>query len=149
MQSCLALIPDDTERAYLAYSGGLDSSVLLHLLVNSDRGFELVPWHINHGLLDAAAGMEDFCIQQARHYGLEIRVDRLDLGNIDSNIEAEARRRRYQIFAINACSARITPTIRRRLSCLTRYADPAVPGCAVSPGAANSATACCCDRYWI
>lgn len=99
MQSCLAIIPDDTERVYLAYSGGLDSSVLLHLLHNGNKRFELIPWHVNHGLLDAAPHMEQFCRDQARLYGLQLRVDQLDLAGVESNIEAEARRRRYQLFA--------------------------------------------------
>jgi tRNA(Ile)-lysidine synthase len=99
MQSCLALIPDDLERIYLAYSGGLDSSVLLHLLCSSQHRSKLVPWHINHGLLDAATAMEQFCIEQARHYDLDIRIDRLEPGAIDSNIEATARQLRYQLFA--------------------------------------------------
>jgi len=98
MQSCLALIPDDLQRVYLAYSGGLDSSVLLHLLVSSQHRPKLVPWHINHGLLDAATAMEQFCIEQAGRYDLEIRIDRLDPGDIDSNIEATARKLRYGLF---------------------------------------------------
>jgi len=104
MQSCLALIPDDLERIYLAYSGGLDSSVLLHLLVSSQHRSRLVPWHINHGLLDTATAMEQFCIDQAKHYDLEIRIDRLDPGEIDSNIEATARKLRYGLFEA-ACGA--------------------------------------------
>jgi len=99
MQSCLALIPDDSEQVYLAYSGGLDSSVLLHLLLSRDNHFTLIPWHVNHGLLDAADRMEQFCIDQARHYDLQIRVDHLRLSGVESNIEAEARRQRYQLFA--------------------------------------------------
>jgi tRNA(Ile)-lysidine synthase len=99
MQSCLALIPDDTKRVYLAYSGGLDSSVLLHLLISRDNRFTLIPWHVNHGLLDAAQRMEQFCIDRARHYGLQIRVDHLRLSGVESNIEAEARRQRYQLFS--------------------------------------------------
>ncbi len=98
MQSCLALIPDDIERVYLAYSGGLDSSVLLHLLIAQQNRFELIPWHVNHGLLDAAAEMQQFCTDQAQQYGLQMRVDYLELGAVDSNIEAEARRQRYQLF---------------------------------------------------
>jgi len=99
MQSCLALIPRETERVYLAYSGGLDSSVLLHLLLCSQRSTSVIPWHVNHGLLDAAGQMEQFCVQQAQHYGLELRLDRLEPGAIDRNVEAEARRQRYQLFA--------------------------------------------------
>jgi tRNA(Ile)-lysidine synthase len=99
MQSCLDLIPDDVNRVFVAFSGGLDSSVLLHLLVSKTRNFEIIPWHFNHGLLDIAPGMEAFCIDQASRYGLEIRVDQLDLKNIDSNIEAAARHQRYLLFA--------------------------------------------------
>jgi len=102
MQSCLALIPDDLQRVYLAYSGGLDSSVLLHLLISSQHRHKLVPWHINHGLLDAATAMEQFCIEQARRYDLEIRIDRLDPGDIDSNIEATARKLRYGLFEVGS-----------------------------------------------
>ncbi len=85
----------------MAYSGGLDSSVLLHLLLSTEREYEILPWHINHGLVDNALQMEQFCIQQAQAYGLEIRVDRLDLANVDSNIEAVARRQRYRLFEEN------------------------------------------------
>ena len=98
-QSCLALIPEDVERVYLAFSGGLDSSVLLHLLVNNPLCARVIPWHINHGLLDSAPQMEEFCQQQAQSHSLELRVDRLELGDLESNIEAEARQQRYRIFA--------------------------------------------------
>lgn len=99
MQSCLDLIPDDINRVFVAFSGGLDSSVLLHLLASKTRNFQIIPWHFNHGLLDIAPRMEAFCIEQAGSYGLEIRVDQLDLNNIDSNIEAEARHQRYLLLA--------------------------------------------------
>jgi len=98
MQSCLDLIPDHVKRVFVAFSGGLDSSVLLHLLVSKPRHFQIVAWHINHGLLDVAHTMEAFCIEQAQRYGLEIRIDQLGLNSIDSNIEAEARRQRYLLF---------------------------------------------------
>jgi len=98
MQSCLDLIPDHVNRVFVAFSGGLDSSVLLHLLVSKSRDFQVVPWHFNHGLLDVAPRMEAFCIEQAQRYGLEIRIDQLDLNGVGSNIEAEARRQRYDLF---------------------------------------------------
>ncbi len=97
MQTCLDIIPDDVERVFVAYSGGLDSSVLLHLVANAAR-FEVVPWHVNHGLLDVAEQMQQFCLDQAQRLGLEVRVDRLELGGLERNIEAEARRRRYHLF---------------------------------------------------
>jgi tRNA(Ile)-lysidine synthase len=98
MRSCLESIPDDTRRVFVAFSGGLDSSVLLHLLLSEARKFEIIAWHINHGLVKNAAGMEQFCIEQTRTYGLELRIDRLDLATVDSNIEAVARDQRYRLF---------------------------------------------------
>ena len=99
MQSCLELIPDDAQRVFVAFSGGLDSTVLLHLLVADTREFKIIPWHFNHGLLDVASDMEQFCIEQAQHLGLEIRVDQLRLDKIESNVEAVARHNRYALFA--------------------------------------------------
>lgn len=98
MHACLESIPDDIKRLFVAYSGGLDSSVLLHLLVSDERAFQITPWHINHGLLENAEQMERFCIEQAKKYGLEMRLDRLDLGDVDSNIEATARHQRYRLL---------------------------------------------------
>jgi len=99
MQSCLQLIPDAARRVFVAYSGGLDSTVLLQLLVAKTRKFEIIPWHFNHGLLDVASNMEQFCIEQADSLGLEIRIDHLRLDKVESNIEAIARRKRYALLA--------------------------------------------------
>ncbi len=97
MQHCLDLIPDNIERVFVAFSGGLDSSVLLHLAAKRTN-FEVIAWHINHGLLEVAPQMERFCREQAQKLGIELRIDRLDPGTIESNIEAEARARRYSLF---------------------------------------------------
>ena len=99
MQLCLELIPEDTQRVFVAFSGGLDSSVLLHLLVAESRPFEIIPWHFNHDLLDVAERMEQFCIEQAGNLGLEIRVDHLRLEQVESNVEAISRDKRYALFA--------------------------------------------------
>ena len=99
MQASLELIPEQTRRVFLAYSGGLDSSVLLHLLLGSKSTFAIIPWHINHGLIAEADAMEAFCVQQANDYGLELRLDRLELGKLQSNLEAEAREHRYRLFS--------------------------------------------------
>ena len=98
MQACLEAIPDDCKRLFVAYSGGLDSSVLLHLFLEARPKYPLIAWHVNHGLVESAAQMEQFCREQAERHGLELRVDHLDLVAVKNNIEAEARSLRYQLF---------------------------------------------------
>ncbi|MFV2030948.1 MAG: tRNA lysidine(34) synthetase TilS [Gammaproteobacteria bacterium] len=98
MLSCLESIPDDIECVVLAFSGGLDSCVLLHLLVSSPRSFNLLLWHLNHGLQESADDMESFCDAQAREYGLEIKTSQLQLDADMGNLESRARQARYALF---------------------------------------------------
>ena len=99
MLTCQKRLPDSAARIFVAYSGGLDSSVLLHLLRRERGGDGLIAWHVNHGLQAAADAMEQFCREQAGSLGVRVEVDRLDMADVDGNIEAEARERRYRLFA--------------------------------------------------
>ena len=98
MQSCLESIPDDIERVVLAFSGGLDSSVLLHLLASRPYSFTILLWHVNHGLQQSADEMEAFCHTRAQDYGLEIRTSHLQLDAQAGNLESTARQARYGLF---------------------------------------------------
>jgi len=98
LESCLDCIPGSVSRAVLAYSGGIDSHVLLHLLSLRSQQFEILPWHVNHGLQDMASEMEAFCRASASLYGFQIKVSHLNLGGQGSNIEARARQARYALF---------------------------------------------------
>lgn len=110
LQSCLSEIPESVDRVVLAFSGGLDSCVLLHLLVSEPRPFAIKLWHVNHGLQQQAAEMASFCQAQAAKYAIEITVSELNLSNIKNNIEARARKARYDLFAsgINASECLLT-----------------------------------------
>lgn len=94
----LKLLPAHSKRLLLAYSGGIDSTVLLHTLLEHRQQFSLVLWHINHGLQDNAQAMEDFARQQAARYHIEFRLDRLHMDAGSSNLEAHARELRYHRF---------------------------------------------------
>ncbi len=91
-------LPKSVKRLYLAYSSGIDSNVLLHLLLSYRPQFEVIIWHINHGLQDNAQQMEDFAHQQADLYQIPIQVDSLSLKSNLSNLEARARQQRYSLF---------------------------------------------------
>ncbi|MCK4710628.1 MAG: tRNA lysidine(34) synthetase TilS, partial [Gammaproteobacteria bacterium] len=91
-------LPLTTEKLYLAFSGGIDSTVLMHVLLPYKEQYQIVLWHINHGLQDNAKLMEDFARQQADHFKLEFRLDKLSMNGSDGNLEAKARDHRYRLF---------------------------------------------------
>ena len=98
LDNSLQLLPESVKRLVLAFSGGVDSCVLLHLLSQRNSDFEILIWHVNHGLVDNADEMELFCQQKVSEYGMELNLSHLRLDSNVSNIEARARKARYQVF---------------------------------------------------
>jgi tRNA(Ile)-lysidine synthase len=94
----LEKLPESVNRLYLAFSSGIDSCVLLHNLLPHQHNYSIVLWHINHGLQTNAAEMEQLANDLAGRYGLEVRVDHLNLNPDGSNLEAVARQARYELF---------------------------------------------------
>ena len=99
LANCLDSIPAWVKTCLLAFSGGLDSCVLLHLLANKSPPLKIKLWHVNHGLQSESGSMEQFCRQQADLYGFDLKLSRLNLQTTASNIEALARTARYDLFA--------------------------------------------------
>ncbi len=91
--------PRDIQRLFVAYSGGIDSAVLLHRLLAYKERYEIILWHINHGLQENANQMEALAQQQASINGLKYNIDYLDLSPEQTNLEARAREQRYKLFA--------------------------------------------------
>lgn len=101
----LAGLPSDA-ALLLAFSGGIDSRVLLDLLsdLQKKNGFRLVLAHVNHGIRgDEALRDRDFCQKTAAEYGYEIRFLDADVPALaeqhGTGLEEEARRVRYDFFA--------------------------------------------------
>lgn len=83
----------------LALSGGLDSSVLLHLLAVAKQTipFELHAMHVHHGLSPNADAWADFCTQQCQFLNVPIEIVRVQVDkNSKLGIEATARQLRYK-----------------------------------------------------
>lgn len=95
----LEYLPPSVNRIYVAFSGGIDSSVLLHRLLECRQHYQIVLWHINHGLQANASSMERFSRSLADSYQIQSRIDRLDLDPQAGNLEANARKQRYALFA--------------------------------------------------
>lgn len=92
----LALNPQG--RYYIALSGGLDSTVLLHLMhqTQQEYGFELVALHVNHQLQAESESWELHCKKVCADLNIPIVTSCLEL---DSRSEVAARDARYQWFS--------------------------------------------------
>jgi tRNA(Ile)-lysidine synthase len=88
-------------RVLVAFSGGLDSTVLTHALVRRRRRFaSLRLVHVDHGLQAASAEWSKHCARQARTW----RVPLISLNatieqNRGESLEAAARDARYALIA--------------------------------------------------
>ena len=87
---------------WLAYSGGVDSHVLLHLLATNEPLLlaRLHAIHIDHSLHQNSAQWAEHCAQTAKALGVDFCCIKVDVSTSDSEgIEAAARRARYQAIA--------------------------------------------------
>jgi len=84
---------------HIAYSGGLDSAVLLHLLANSEYKEKLNVIHINHGLSPNAKQWEQHCQQQCEKLKLPLQIIKVAAKGLQGESpEAAARHARYSAF---------------------------------------------------
>ncbi len=86
------------ERIVVAYSGGLDSTVLLHLTrsLSAKLHCELLAAHINHRLHPEADGWEVHCRRQAARMGIAYRSEVARVTDKHpQGVEAAARELRY------------------------------------------------------
>ena len=86
-----------TNKFLIAYSGGLDSSVLLDCFSTlSLNGSILIrSIHINHGLSSNADIHEEHCEKTSRKYGIDHISEKIII-NSKSNIEEQCRTQRYK-----------------------------------------------------
>ncbi len=90
------------QRLLLGYSGGLDSTVLLHLLhrLRPALGIELAALHINHGLSPHAEAWQQHCAQVCRMLEVPFTAERVTVSRESGlGVEAAARAARYAAFA--------------------------------------------------
>lgn len=101
------------ERVLVALSGGVDSIVLLDVLValGESLDLKLSVCHLNHSLRGSESDSEEkFVEEHVRALGLELYCERLEPGALDGegSLQQAARARRYDFFARAAKSASAT-----------------------------------------
>jgi tRNA(Ile)-lysidine synthase len=85
-------------RVYVGYSGGLDSTILLHAAVDLLGPEKLCVLHANHQLQSDADQWQTHCSDQAKKLGVDFDIIRLEISNRGQGIENEARLLRYDFF---------------------------------------------------
>ncbi len=83
------------------YSGGLDSTVLLHLLADlrARGGFSLAAVHVHHGLSPHADDWARHCERVCGDLEVPMQVARVEVRRRGEGLEAAARAARYAVFA--------------------------------------------------
>ncbi len=84
----------------LAYSGGVDSQVLLHAIAQLKKQQQLTNnitvCHVNHGLSNNALHWQNFAKQQCEQLSLKLVVEKVEVvAQTQQSLEAIARERRY------------------------------------------------------
>ena len=95
----LSLDEAPPSRLLVAFSGGLDSTVLLYALHElRERLPPLAAIHVNHGLHPEAANWARHCESVCRTLGLPFELAEIHVGGRGESVEAAARDARYQAF---------------------------------------------------
>ncbi|MES2817850.1 MAG: tRNA lysidine(34) synthetase TilS [Pseudomonadota bacterium] len=100
----------------VAFSGGLDSTVLLHLLAGLARHQALPPLsavHVRHGLQAAAEAWPQHCQQVCHSLGIPLRVESVQVAP-GASVERAARQARYAAFAALLGSGELLLTAQHR-----------------------------------
>jgi len=98
--STLQALPP-ASRYWLAFSGGLDSTVLLHLMagLRDELGAPVCALHIDHGLSPRSADWSAQCRHLCESLGVPLTVERVTVSDRQlKGLEAAARHARYGVF---------------------------------------------------
>lgn len=102
VSSCLSRHTKPGESVAAGFSGGLDSTVLLHATSRlvGDAGLGLSALHVHHGLSRNADAWADFCRKFCESLGIPLTILRVDVPvRSGEGLEAAARRVRHQALS--------------------------------------------------
>lgn len=104
---------DRNVQYYVAFSGGVDSTVLLHMMseLRALHGFSLTALHVNHNLFDRSDEWVRHCEKVCQRLDIDLQHTALDLG---STGEAAARDARYNWFSEKITAGSVLLTAHHR-----------------------------------
>lgn len=100
--ACFSRYPDRGNSVVVGFSGGLDSTVLLHAAsrLAGDADLELSAFHVHHGLSDNADAWADFCAGVCLALEVPFAARRVVVPDqTGEGIESSARRVRHEALA--------------------------------------------------
>lgn len=91
-------VDDSIGAWWIGFSGGLDSTLLLHALVQLKLPVTLNALHINHQISPYADSWQQQCEAVCRELGVAFYAEKVQVKNTGKGIEDAAREARYQVF---------------------------------------------------
>ena len=91
-----AALPASTAGLVVAFSGGVDSTVLLHLACQSERPVRAV--HVHHGLHPKADSWAEHCRRTGEWLGIAVETRWVSVDRHGDGMEAAARAGRYRVL---------------------------------------------------
>ena len=91
---------DISKNIFIAYSGGSDSTALIHLLssIKVDKNTKVKAIHINHNLSENSLLWERHCREKCSKLGIDLIVESVEIKSDGGGLEAASRKVRYKIF---------------------------------------------------
>ena len=91
---------DLDKKIYIAFSGGLDSTVLLHLFSDLKKkdSLNIEAIYVNHNLSKENKNWENHCVSVCNELGLKLHIRSVDIKVSGEGLESAARKARYNIF---------------------------------------------------
>lgn len=99
MQTKLLQSLPPSQTVWVGFSGGLDSTVLLHCLkMQSEHDQQLRAIHVHHGLQSLADDWVLHCQKICELWQIPLSIVHVDIHNKDRNTEHKAREARFKVF---------------------------------------------------
>ena len=91
---------DLNKKIYVAFSGGPDSSAMIHLISKMKTCMKIAPQaiHINHNLSDKSNDWESHCENVCLDLNIDLITESVQIKSEGGGIESAARKSRYKIF---------------------------------------------------
>jgi tRNA(Ile)-lysidine synthase len=104
-----------TQQLVLGLSGGIDSVVLLDLLIKSSYNKEkILAVHVNHGISESSLKWQNFCSSLCNSYQVTFISEQVELTELGLGLEGAARKARYQALSKYVTSASVLLTAQHQ-----------------------------------